>query len=190
MEPHNQRQCVRQSSFPVRQRCPFRSCPTGGTTLKSFTCASPRPHRDVDFEGRYRPTSGNGRLRRSCDSRPVGPSSVPSCLLRRREQDQGLNHGALCDFLEWDCSELCSHVEAQPLCLCPPELMEDTAAPCRRLRICPSMFRVLLRETWLMLIKRCWNHPAPLVVTTPCRWNAVYHTFPNYPEDYKQESKS
>ncbi|CAE7229855.1 unnamed protein product [Symbiodinium pilosum] len=42
--------------------------PMCGTTLKSFTCASPRPHRDVDFEGRYRPTSGNGR---------------------RREQDQG-----------------------------------------------------------------------------------------------------
>lgn len=37
--------------------------PMCGTTLKSFTCASPRPHRDVDFEGRYRPASGHGRRR-------------------------------------------------------------------------------------------------------------------------------
>mmetsp|Transcript_6224 Transcript_6224/g.14172 ORF Transcript_6224/g.14172 Transcript_6224/m.14172 type:complete len:417 (-) Transcript_6224:18-1268(-) len=35
--------------------------PMCGTTLKSFTCASPRPHRDVDFEGRYRPASGGRR---------------------------------------------------------------------------------------------------------------------------------
>ncbi|CAE7444505.1 unnamed protein product [Symbiodinium natans] len=42
--------------------------PMCGTTLKSFTCATPRPYRDVDFEGRYRPSSGSGR---------------------RREQDQG-----------------------------------------------------------------------------------------------------